>query len=399
MFCKIVEVRTYLVGGKGEGGDYHDQPKGHWIVDTTIANPMSAYSDYKSSRTSWGIGVLGSIVVEIEDEAGNIGVSTGFGGEPACFLIEQHFKRFLIGNDARNTNLFWDQMYQSSMFYGRKGIALAALSVVDLALWDLLGIRRQEPVWAMIGGKVRDNLDYYCTGPRPDVAKEIGFWGGKVPLPFGPADGAEGVRKNVEFLEMHREAVGPDFPLMVDCYMALTVPYAIEIASACEHLNINWWEEVLHPDDIDGFRTIKAAHPTKKWTTGEHEFSRYGFRQMITERCVDIIQPDVMWLGGMTELLRVSAMAAAYDLQVVPHGSGAYSSHFVITQPHSKFCEYISNSRDGKSVIPVFGNLFLNEQVPTNGKLSLGDEPGFGLTLNPDASLTRYQSMSDRASA
>lgn len=396
MSRKIVDVRTYLVSGEGEGGDYHVQPKGHWIIDTTISNPMSAYAEYKDSRTSWGIGALGSILVEVEDEQGNIGVSTGFGGEPACYLIEKHFKRFIVGQETHNLNLMWDQMFRASMFYGRKGIPLAAISVVDLAVWDLLGIERQEPVWAMIGGKVRDEISFYCTGPRPEEAKKMGFWGGKVPLPYGPSDGHVGIRKNVEFLATHRETVGPDFPLMVDCYMSLTVPYIIELAKACEHININWWEEVLHPDDNDGYKLIKQAHPDKKFTTAEHEYSRYGFRQLITDRAVDIIQPDVMWLGGMTELLKVSAMAAAYDLAVVPHGSGPYSSHFVITQTHSHFCEYIANSPDGKSVMPVFGNLFIGEELPVDGKIGLSDKPGFGMTLNPEAALKRYISMDER---
>ena len=134
VFSKIVDVRAYLVSGKGEGGDYHDQPQGHWIVDTMIANPMSAYPAYKTSRTTWGIGVLGSILVEIEDEKGNVGIATGFGGEPACYLIEKHFSRFLIGQSAHNLNLIWDQMFRASMYYGRKGLPLAAISVVDLAL-------------------------------------------------------------------------------------------------------------------------------------------------------------------------------------------------------------------------------------------------------------------------
>ncbi|MBL4645974.1 MAG: L-rhamnonate dehydratase, partial [Rhizobiales bacterium] len=119
-----------------------------------------------------------------------------------------------------------------------------------------------------------------------------------------------------------------------------------------------------------------------KWTTGEHEYTRYGFRKLIEARAIDILQPDVMWLGGMTKLLRVSAMAAACDLLVVPHGSGAYSSHFMMSQPHSPFCEYISNSPDGSEVMPVFGSLFTNEQVPINGRMSLGEAPGFGHEVN-----------------
>tara|TARA_B100000497_G_scaffold10593_1_gene11874 strand:+ start:8588 stop:9778 length:1191 start_codon:yes stop_codon:yes gene_type:complete len=389
----IKDIRVSLVSGKGDGGDYHSQKEGHWIVDSDISNPMSGYENYRASRTSWGIGVLGSILVEVEDDRGNIGVSTGFGGEPAGFLIEKHFARFIRGADPRNTNMLWDQMFRASMFYGRKGLPLAAISVVDLAIWDLLGKIRQEPVWAMIGGKTRETLEFYCTGPRPDIAKKKGFIGGKVPLPFGPSAGAAGLQKNVEYLTRHRAEVGDEFPLRVDCYMSLNVPYAIELAKACLHLNIDWWEEVLHPDDVDGFKLLKQAHPQLKWTTGEHEYSRYGFRKLIESRCVDILQPDVMWLGGMTELLRVSAMAAAYDLPVVPHGSGAYSSHFVISQPHSPYCEFISNSPDGTEVLPLFGTLFTNEDVPTNGRMKMGDAPGFGLELNPNIELSSYKAQ------
>ncbi len=386
----IVDVRAYLIDGQGDGGDYHNQKQGHWIVDTYIANPMSPYEKYKASRTSWGINVLGSILVEIEYADGTIGLSTGFGGVPACFLIEQHFKRFLIGANPRNLNLLWDQMFRASMYYGRKGIATAAISVVDLALWDLLGKLREEPVYNLIGGKAREEIPFYCTGPEPVAVKEMGFWGSKVPLPYGPGDAHEGMKKNVEFLEKHRESVGPDYPIMVDCYMSLNVPYAIELATRCEHLNIHWWEEVLHPDDFDGYKQIKQAHPDKKWTTGEHEYSRYGFRKLIEGRYLDIIQPDVMWLGGLTECLRVSAMAAAYDIPVIPHGSGPYSYHFVISQPHSPFCEYIANSADGKSIVPVFGNLFKDEQIPINGKLSVHEAPGFGMTLSENAKLKPY---------
>ena len=103
----IKDVRTFAISKEG-GGDYHLQEKGHWITDTYIANPMSMYPKYKKSRTSWGIGVLGSIVVEIELSNGIVGVATGLGGEPACWLIQNHFKRFLVGESPKNLNLIWD---------------------------------------------------------------------------------------------------------------------------------------------------------------------------------------------------------------------------------------------------------------------------------------------------
>ncbi|KAJ5327753.1 Mandelate racemase/muconate lactonizing enzyme [Penicillium brevicompactum] len=390
-FPRIKEVRTFIIDGVGSGGDYHNVKGGHWLVDSNISTPMTKWAQFRGSRTSWGINVLGSFCVEIEATDGTKGFATGFGGPPACWLTQQHFNRFLIGADPRDTNDLFEKMYRASMFYGRKGLPVAVISVIDLALWDLQGKIRKEPVYKMIGGATRSRLDFYCTGPQPGSAKAAGFIGAKVALPHGPDEGTEGLLKNVEYLRQQREKVGADFPLRVDCYMSLTVPYTIQLVKRCEAigLDIDWWEECLSPDDFDGHALLKRAHPTVKFTTGEHEYSRYGFRKLIEGRNLDILQPDVMWVGGMTELLKVSAMAAAYDLPVVPHASGPYSYHYVVSQTNCPFQEYLANSADGHTVEPVFGNLFLNEPIPTKGYLDVSvlDKPGFGLELNPAAPL------------
>jgi L-rhamnonate dehydratase len=379
---RIKDIRAYTTRATEKAGTYFKPGAStHWLVDTLISNPMSGYPRYRDKRSSWGIGVLGSIVVEIETEDGTIGVATGSGGAPAAWMIHHHFARFLVGEDARKTNMIWDQLYRSSLPYGRKGLPIMAISAVDLALWDLVGKVRGEPVYNLIGGMARDEITFYCTGPDPVAIKAMGFWGAKVPLPHSHFEGEEGLARNVAWLAAHRAAVGPDFPLMVDCYMSLTADYAIRLAEAAKSLNIHWWEEVLSPDDVEGFRAIKAAHPYVRWTTGEHEYTRYGFRRLIEERTLDIVQPDVMWVGGLTELLRIAAHASAYDIPVVPHGSGPYSYQFIASQTGPAFCEYVAASPDGKSIMPVFGDLFENEPVPVNGRLRLSDAPGFGMTL------------------
>lgn len=379
---RIKEVRVWTVSKSSKGGDYFNQGGGeHWLVDSLISNPMSGYAPYREKRTSWGIGVLGSIVVEIEADDGTVGVATGTGGVPAGWLIENHYSRFLVGQDARNTNLIWDQMYRASLPYGRKGISVMAISTVDLALWDLLGKIRGEPVYNLIGGLTRDEISFYCTGPDACAIREMGFWGAKVPLPHGPADRDQGLASNVAYLQAHREAIGPDFPLMVDCYMSLNVPYAIELAEACKDINIYWWEEVLSPEDVEGYRRIRQAHPKLKWTTGEHEYTRYGFRSLIEERLIDVLQPDVMWVGGMTELLKIAGHASTLDIPIIPHGSGPYSYHFIASQTSAPLCEYVATSENGRTILPVFGDLFEGENVPENGKLTLSDAPGFGMNL------------------
>lgn len=155
------------------------------------------------------------------------------------------------------------------MFYGRKGLPVAVISVIDLALWDLLGKIRNEPVYKMIGGATRDRLNFYCTGPEPSAAQRMGFLAAKLPLPYS-ADEPDSIRKNIAFLKKHREEVGPDFPLRVDCWMSLNVQYTIELVTEAkkQNIGIDWWEEVLSPDDFDGFQLLKRAHPDTKFTTG-----------------------------------------------------------------------------------------------------------------------------------
>ena len=203
-----------------------------------------------------------------------------------------------------------------------------------------------------------------------------------MPLPHGVSDRKDGLNNKVEIFRQMRELVGPNFYLMADCWMALDVPYAVELAYAMREVDLYWLEEVLPPEDFDGLKLLKERAPFMRWTTGEHEYTRYGFRKLIETRSIDILQPDIRWCGGLTELLRISAMAAAYDISVVPHASSAYIYHFVITQPHSPFCEYLNSSPDCTTFPPVFGEIFTDEPVPLNGRIRPSDSPGWGLTLD-----------------
>ena len=315
VFPRIKQVRAYIVEkvepkegeeDNGFGADCHDVEDEHWINGhpTPIANPMSSYPQYAGTRKSWGINALGTLIVEVEADDGTCGVGVTIGGDPGAFIVENHLSRFIEGEDPRNVEVMWDQMWRSTINYGRKGLPIQAISAVDLALWDLLGKLRNEPVYAMLGGKVWERLPVYCTSSNPLNAKKLGFVGGKFPLAYGPSAGDEGLRKNVELFKGWREKVGPDFPLMLDCYMSLTVPYSIKLAKALEPYNLKWMEEFLPPDDYSGYEDVRDALRSSgiMLTCAEHEYTRYGFRQLIEKRCVDIVQPDISWLGGITEV-------------------------------------------------------------------------------------------------
>jgi L-rhamnonate dehydratase len=380
----IREVRAFIIDPGEAGADYHNQGKGHWIVDTPIASPMSVYDEYKYNRTSWGINALGTVVVEIELDNGMIGVGTSIGGDPACYIIERHLSRFIEGQDPRNVELIWDQMWRATLPYGRKGLPIQAISAVDLALWDCLGKLRDEPIYALIGGKTKDRLPVYATTARADKAKELGFMAAKIPCRYGPSDGDEGLEMNVEAVASAREAVGPEFPLMLDCYMALNVPYTIKLAQELKPYNVRWIEECLPPDDYDGYAELKRKIDWLLIATGEHEYTRYGFRELIARRCADILQPDINWVGGLTEARRIYAMASAYDIPCIPHGSSIFSYHIQYAQANAPFAEFLIMSPEADQIVPLFGHLFVDEPLPVAGFLDLPDKPGWGVELNKD---------------
>jgi L-rhamnonate dehydratase len=170
---KIAEIKVSIVKTQSAGADYTDHASGHWINDTIIANPMSIYSDYQKSRSDWGMDVLKGIFIEVTTESGHQGYATAYGGYISSWIIKNHLMRFLIGADARNLSLLYDQMYRASIPYsGQNGVVINTIAGIDLALWDLIGKVRQEPVYMMIGGKVREKLQTYVTGPEAKLAQD-----------------------------------------------------------------------------------------------------------------------------------------------------------------------------------------------------------------------------------
>ena len=392
----IKTVRAYSMGGanaqKGQGGgDYHDQGSGHWI-DDHVASPMSKYKEYEQSRQSFGLNVLGTLVVEVEAEDGGKGFAVSTGGEIGCFIVEKHLSRFIEGKPVSAIHLIHDQMINATLFYsGGGGVVMNAVSCVDLALWDLLGKSAGLPVYQLLGGAVRDELIFYATGARPDLAQGMGFIGGKMPAHWGPRDGDEGIRKDAAMVARFREECGPDFWLMLDCWMSQDVHYAVKLAHACAPYNLKWLEESLPPLQFEGYAALKRNMPPGMMvSTGEHLGSLDAFRSL-SEAGVDILQPDVGWCGGLTTLLEVAALAKARGQLVVPHGSSVYSHHAVITFTNSPFSEFLMMSPDCATLRPQFDPLLAGEPVPVNGRIHrpVLDKPGFGVELNPECRLTR----------
>jgi L-rhamnonate dehydratase len=231
----------------------------------------------------------------------------------AALVVERHLARFVEGKRVTEIEKIWDQMFNATLFYGRKGLVLNAISGVDLALWDLLAKVRGEPVHQLLGGAVRDELVFYATGVRPDLAQQMGFIGGKMPLVHGPAEGNEGLARNIEQLAAMRAKVGADFWLMLDCWMSLDLDYA----SPARRRGRRAQPEVAR--GVPAARRLlglcgAAARAAARHAADDRRAraTRWGFRLLLEMGCADILQPDVGWCGGLTELIKISALADAH---------------------------------------------------------------------------------------
>lgn len=314
---------------------------GSWSTgEVEVANPMSVYPEYKAKRSLWNPepGKMEGFTVEITTDKGLKGY--GMGGAGGGMVVEQHLVKLLLGEDPFNVERIWDILYRSTLPYGQAGVAINAISGVDLALWDLIGKALDLPVYELLGGETKARIPAYCTGNDVEQHLQFGYKRLKVAMPYGPADGWAGQQKNVELVKKTREQLGPEGDLMLDCYMAWNEQYTIEMAKMVEPYRVYWMEECLQPRDYEGFGRLSAEIKSTRMATGEHEYTRFAFRQLLDHRGAAVWQPDIHWCGGMTELRRIGALAAAYGIPVIPHGGGGFDSlHFIMATPNSPWAE------------------------------------------------------------
>lgn len=323
-------------------------------------------------------GVGGAFSVEVTTDKGVTGYGRGgHGGTPHVESIA----RLVIGHDPFDVARLWDLMYLNTLSYGRAGAAIHAISGIDLALWDIIGKATGMPVYKLIGGATKSRIPSYATLNDIKWKVEIGFKKIKLALPYGPLDGTDGLKKNAELVQFAREQLGPGGEIMLDCWMSLTEPYALQLADTLAPYRVNWIEEPLRADDYEGHARLKAQIKTCRITTGEHLYTRYEFRRLAEHNGADVWQPDIQWCGGLTELLRIAALAAAYDIPVIPHlgGSSPFATHFIMAAPNSPWAEFFWPPGGGPR--EVYEHWEAEHQI-TRGPEGIYtrplDRPGFG---------------------
>lgn len=359
-------------------------------VSYPLAKPLWDAQHYIAARTA----VLVKVVTD--DGVCGVGEAACFGGpwETTATLVEKEIAPYYCGKSPFFVEKLWSEAYQGTIQHGRRGAVIAALSGVDIAVWDLLGKITGRPVYQLLGG-FADRIQAYASGGfysegkgKAELAAEVsgylekGFKAVKIKV------GGLAPEEDLARVEAVRMAIGPRVPLMVDANSNWDVPTALRMVQALEDYEVTWVEEPVSPDDVEGCARV-AAYTRIPIAGFEQETTSFGFKPLITGHAVQIVQPDVTWAGGITECRRIAALAAAWNLPCIPHVfstgvSLAANLHFIASIPNGRYLEFDCNPNQLRE--DLIGNVL---QVDQDGKVALPDAPGLGIELNHEV-LKRY---------
>lgn len=380
---KITNVRLVKTRPKNPLPAYTPAPGSYWVT-RQAARPITIYPEFDGKRgvgSKWmpdPRGPMAPFTVEIDTNKGLKGY--GHGGHGGGPVIEGHLAKLLIGENPLNLERIWDLMWRATLFYGRAGAAVHAMSGLDLALWDLAGKARGVPVYELLGGRTWERVPAYATGNDVEQSVQFGYKKIKLALPYGPGQGKEGLRKNADLVKRAREILGADGYLMIDCWMALTETYTIELAEAVAPYKVYWLEEVLQPDDYAGFGRLNKLVTSTLLATGEHEYTRFGFQRLLHYNAADIWQPEIMTSGGMTEMRHIGSLALANGVALYPHAGGSPECiHYLASYPAVTWAETTLPPPGGPDRVY---KMFEEQRGVTRGPEGVyfqpGDKPGFG---------------------
>lgn len=387
---KITEIRAFVIKDPRFAGGYAADPgaaggarRQPWMVGAEVANPMSRYPRYKALRSSW-MGDLPPVGCLVRAEGGAWGFGTTIQGRAAASIVNDALGPRLVGEPALATDRLFDMMMRMASPYSSSGLGAYAISAIDLALWDLKGRVLNQPVYQLAGGPARDRQVCYATGNDTDWHMELGFKATKLACPFGTADGLAALDGNEALVARTREMIGPGIELMLDCWMAFDVEFAVRLAERLRPYRLKWMEDCLTPENMGAHRRLRERLPWMTLTTGEHWYTPYTFFEAAAQGVVDIFQPDIHWVGGFTACQRIAHIAEAAGIDVMLHAgmNTPWGQHFAYATPNSTWGEYFVGGAPG---VPLEKTVvFPGMAVPRDGSCVPNDSPGFGHGLTLD---------------
>lgn len=354
------------------------------------SNAMDALWDRGDSMGTFRF--HGWTVVEVETDEGIIGLgNVALAPRIAKQIIDLYLAPLVIGHDPFDYEYLWQRMYRSTLAWGRKGIGMAALSAIDIAIWDIMGKATGKPVFKLLGGRTKEKIPCYASKLyRVDLDEmqreaqsymDRGFKAVKMRFGYGPKEGPQGVRENIKSVEAVREVIGEDVDLMLECYMGWDLDYAKRILPKLEKFQPRWLEEPVIADDIDGYAELNNMGSVPI-SGGEHEFTIFGFRQLLEKRAVSVIQYDTNRVGGITAAHKINALAEAYQVPVIPHAGQMHNYHLTMSTLASPMSEFFP-VHDVEVGNELFYYIFEGDPSPEGGFIDLDDnKPGLGLSLS-----------------
>jgi D-galactarolactone cycloisomerase len=294
------------------------------ILQSKVEKPFT-------SARGWLYNTRSSCIVEVTTDDGLTGWGECYG--PAAVnktLIETQYAPRVIGRDPFDVEVVWEDLYNRIKDYGAQGFSITALSGIDIALWDLMGRATGKPIHKLIGGAYRKQVQAYATGlyfidmdrlveEAVEEALEYkaqGFRAIKMKIGLGDP------KLDLQRVAAVREAIGPEIGLAVDANHCFSVPQAIRLGRMLEPLNLLWFEEPISPEDHEGYVEVTRALDMAV-AGGENDFTRFGFRDVIAKKAMDIVQPDVCAAGGISEMRKIATLASAFGVECVPHAWGS----------------------------------------------------------------------------
>lgn len=354
------------------------------------SNAMDALWDRGDSMGTFRF--HGWTVVEVETDEGIIGLgNVALAPRIAKQIIDLYLAPLVIGHDPFDYEYLWQRMYRSTLAWGRKGIGMAALSAIDIAIWDIMGKATGKPVFKLLGGRTKEKIPCYASKlyrvDLDEMQREAqsymyqGFKAVKMRFGYGPKEGPQGVRENIKSVEAVREVIGEDVDLMLECYMGWDLDYAKRILPKLEKFQPRWLEEPVIADDIDGYAELNNMGSVPI-SGGEHEFTIFGFRQLLEKRAVSVIQYDTNRVGGITAAHKINALAEAYQVPVIPHAGQMHNYHLTMSTLASPMSEFFP-VHDVEVGNELFYYIFEGDPSPEGGFIDLDDnKPGLGLSLS-----------------
>jgi L-rhamnonate dehydratase len=382
---KITSVNLFELHGHHQAGEI---PPGD-----RQAQALDIYLEFNardwSRERRGGLQEIRALYVEIQTSEG---VSGLFGPieDDQAFVIQKFLRPFLVGRDPLATELLSDQMLRMNR-HGRSGMFMTGVSAIDCALWDLKGKAWGQPIYRLLGGPTRPAVTAYASmlgySTEPEDArllalefKKMGYTAQKWFFRYGPGDGEAGKVKNVALVQALRESLGEHYPLMADAFMGWDATYTGEMLQALAPYHLTWVEEPIPPERTGTFARLRSSSGVPL-ATGEHVYTRWQVKELLEAHALDWVQTDPDWCGGISELVKICALASAFDVPVAAHGHSLLAALHVAGAQSPGVVPYVEYLVQHQANKQHFHKPFYQ---PVNGVIALPDLPGLGLVLDEE---------------